>query len=874
MVTRPDSESRAEDRAGGWAGLALSLLRRHGAVLLTVCLFAAGLYALHRLLAPLDFRDVLASIQATPPRTYLLAMGATAVGYAALIGYDWSAMRYIGKRIPLPSIALGGFLGYAFGNTIGLSALSGGAVRYRIYTSLGLDGYDVAAISSFAAIAYGVGATLIGLGALAIHPGALLGVTSIPPGTLRPLAIAVFCAGAGIILLLAARQSALRVGRFNLRAPSLGNVFFQMAFSLVDITMAALALYVLLPSGAVPFMTFLAVFAVAVMIGVSSHVPGGVGVFESVVIAALGASVPISDAVTALLLFRLIYFVLPFILALILLSLSEIWTATGPTGAAFARLGPVLQAGQSIIPLAMGMLVLGSGLLMMFSGLLRNPTLAADQLERVLPLVMIEGGAMLSSVVGSALIVLALGIFRRSRAAFWLVLAALGVGIFAALLHGNDIDRALILAGMALLLLPCRREFYRAPRLTQGVLSAQWILFTLAILVSIGATYYLVHHSAPYANAMWWQFSLEDSGPRAQRAALTGSVFLTLALLFAAMRTRQVPSHVPDPQSLARAERIIAAHGAARDLLAVAGDKMLIFAEKGEAVLSYGVRGGSWIALGAPVGTREACESLAWIFHDEARAAGARPVFYAAPERFQRQSVEMGLALHRMGEEAVVPLAGFSLQGTGPQEVAHQLQPGAARWPVPRDRRAAAFGRVDRDAARHLRRLARRAERPGKALFGRPVRSGLSAAVSGRPGAPRRRDRRLRQSAAGGPGETAAIDLMRYRPDAPRNAMEFLLLGVMTRLSEQGLREISLGMAPRTGLTAREGADLWTRFALLVYRRGDRLSDIEGVRRFKAKFDPEWRPRYLCCRSVLAPVGPLADAAFLIAGSARGIAPK
>lgn len=864
MVSRYEGDAAAPSV---WAQLSGGL-RKQLPVIVTLGLFAAGLYALNRLLAPLDFQQVLASIRATPPHIYLQAMAATAVGYAALIGYDWTGTQYIGKRLPPASIALGSFLAYAFGNTIGLSALSGGAVRYRIYTSLGLDGYDVAAISSYVAVAYGIGATMIGLGALAVHPAALAGVTALAPETLQLLAAGLLAAMAGTIAIVTLRGASVWIGRFEIRAPSFGQVLWQIGFSLIDVSMASLALYVLLPSADLGFATFVAVFAVATMAGVVSHVPGGIGVFESVIIAALGNSIPVSDAVTGLLLFRLIYFLLPFVLALVLLSLSEIWMATGRSSLLFQRLGPVLQAGQSIIPLAMGMVVLASGLFMMFSGLLRNPTFDADRLERLLPLVLVEGGALLSSVLGSALVVLALGLFRRSRAAFWLVLATLGLSVLAALLHGGDLDRAAILGGLMLILWPCRREFYRAARLTQGVMSPHWILFTLAILVSIGLTWFIVHRSAPWSGAMWWQFSLADGGPRALRAALTGSVFLTLALLFAAMKTRHRPTTELTPEALQCAEAILRAHGTAADLRAITGDKQLMFSENGEAVLSYARRGASWVALGAPVGPPAARESLAWDFHDAARAAHATPVFYEAPDRFQRQSVEMGLALHKMGEEAVVRLRSVALIGPqhARQRAMHERgqQDGLSFEFVLPPYAPSLLATLDNISRAWLAARGGREKRFATGFFDRDWLQRFPLALVRRHGAivgfanlPMT-DRR-----------SVALDMLRTRPDTPPGTADFLLVGAMLHLAREGFREMSLGVAPLAGVAARPASDPWARFAALIHRRGDRGYDVEQVRRAMARFDPEWQPRYLCCRSVLAPVAPLADVAMLIAGATR-----
>jgi len=97
-------------------------------VLLGLALFGLGILALYRLLKPVHPADVIAQVRATPWSVLLTAFGATILGYAALIGYDWSALRYLGKKVPLRIVAIGGFLGYSFGNTIGISIISGGAV--------------------------------------------------------------------------------------------------------------------------------------------------------------------------------------------------------------------------------------------------------------------------------------------------------------------------------------------------------------------------------------------------------------------------------------------------------------------------------------------------------------------------------------------------------------------------------------------------------------------------------------------------------------------------------------------------------------------------------------------------------------------------
>jgi hypothetical protein len=114
----------------------LTTLRSILPILLGIFLFGFGVYALNHLMHSVDPALVMTQVRSTAPLSLALAVGATAIGYAALVGYDALALRFIGKSLPRPIVALGGFLGYAFGNTIGVSMISGGAVRYRIYSSI------------------------------------------------------------------------------------------------------------------------------------------------------------------------------------------------------------------------------------------------------------------------------------------------------------------------------------------------------------------------------------------------------------------------------------------------------------------------------------------------------------------------------------------------------------------------------------------------------------------------------------------------------------------------------------------------------------------------------------------------------------------
>jgi phosphatidylglycerol lysyltransferase len=480
-------------------------------VILGLGLFALGVYALFHLLKPIKAADVIAQVRSTPWTTLLAAFAATAAGYVALIGYDWSALRYLGKKVPLRIVAVGGFLGYSFGNTIGISIVSGGAVRYRIYSAFGLNAFEVASVSTFVALAFGFGITVIGLGALAVHPYALEGVLPFVPATIQLWAEVGVLGIMGVLTWLSLSGKTLKVRSAEISAPSPRILFGQLALTLADSAMAALTLYVLLPTGAPDFVTFLAVFAAAAMAGVLSHVPGGVGVFEAVVIAAMPTGVPLEQVAAALLLYRIIYYLVPFALALAFVALTEARLAGGfiahVLGDVPEPLQPVLRSATAAAPALAGFTAFGVGAFLLLIALMPSVQPGEIDPNDLLAAILLEGGALLSAILGVLLLILSQGLARRISGAFWLTEAALVVGAVASMLNGLDFESAALLLGTAMVLWPFRREFYRSAKLTRGILSPGWIILVAGLSFSAAALFFFMHEATPWSNSLWTEFS-------------------------------------------------------------------------------------------------------------------------------------------------------------------------------------------------------------------------------------------------------------------------------------------------------------------------------------------------------------------------------
>ncbi len=285
--------------------------------------FALGgivLLALWNAAAHISFEALVAALGSLPFTSLVSALAATLVSYVVLVGYDFLALRYEGTRVPLPTIFLASCCGYAIGNAVGLGAFSGGAVRYRVYSAAGLSPAQIARVVGFISLAFGVGVSTITLLGIDLRAQEIGRLTGAPPVILQLIAGACLALVLAPLAYWAISRSPIRLGSLEIKAPSASLIFAQLALASTDILAAAAVLWVLIPTSQIDFLTFAAIYASALILGVLTHVPGGLGVFEVVILAALGGSAPVSTLTAALLAYRAIYFLLPLLLSILLLA--------------------------------------------------------------------------------------------------------------------------------------------------------------------------------------------------------------------------------------------------------------------------------------------------------------------------------------------------------------------------------------------------------------------------------------------------------------------------------------------------------------------------------------------------------------------------
>lgn len=856
------TEDPTPGRKSRWAALRPWLMPAI-ALLVAVMLFDA----LRILLAQVQYTDVIEAVRSTPHSDLLMAVLATAVSYLILAGYDFSSLRYVAARVAPTTVLLTSFVAYALGNTVGLGVLTGGTVRMRLYTAAGVEPSKVAQAIAFNAGAFGLGMTAFGAAGLLWGAPQVASLLKLPALLLQGLCAAVLV-GIGLFILACARWRTLPLfGRWKLRLPQAGLAIRQLVISAGDLSAAAAALWFLLPANVIDLPTFVAFYAVAMALGVISHVPGGLGVFEAVILLACGGRAPTEQIAGALILYRGIYFILPLIVAAFLLAgVSMRKTAVAKVGRAAMKLSPGLLAGLTCV----------AGVMLLVSGV--TPTThdaVAELLELDVPLFLVEAAHLIGSVMGLVLLFVARGLLHRLDAAWWAALIASVVSAVLALPKGIAISEATVLGLLAVLLVSSRKQFYRRSSLFAQSFEKGWLVAVACVLAACLWILFFAYRDVDYADRLWWQFAMDGEASRSMRALMAAAV---LALAFGSWQLLRQPagrSETPSADDLDKAAAILRSQPAADACLALMGDKSLLFSPSGKSFIMYGKQGRSWVALSDPVGQTSEWPELIWKFIEQAHAHGGRAAFYKARPQTLPLYLDAGLRVFKLGEEAYVMLPEFSLKGSRRANLRH----GVSRA----ERDGSSFEIVDTDDVPDILEALRAVSDSWLAQHQTQEKSFSLGAfdddyIKRLPVAVVRNQGRIIAFATLMSPEVlrleVSVDLMRQVPDAPAGTMDFLFAKLMLHFQALGYQRFSLGMAPMSGMVEHVLAPRWHRFGRLMFQHGERFYNFRGLRSFKDKFDPVWEARYLVTPGGITPLLTLTDTAALISGGLKGVIAK
>lgn len=839
--------------------------RRAVPAVVAIILAAAALQALRVEWRTVSWPEILDTLMHRSWPRLAGALGLTALNYGVLTGYDFVALASAGARLRPARVMLTSFIAYAISNSVGFAMLSGASVRYRFYSRWGIGADTLPRLVFSYSVTFWLG--LLALGGIS-----LAGSTPLPVGMPvagQRAAGVILAALPGLYLALSVlRRRPVQLGRFVLPLPTPALALAQLALSLADWLLIGAVLYLLLPESPLPFAVFTGCFLTAILLGMLSHVPGGLGVFEGLMVWLLRPYLGASDLLPALVLFRLVYYILPLTAAVVLLIVDEGRQRRAHVGRLAVAFG---WTAERLTPQVLSVCAFLAGTVLLFSGATPAAPGRLAWLSHLLPLGLIEVSHFLGSMLGVALLILAQGLRRRLDAAFYLTTMAVAGGVVTSLLKGADYEEAVFLFVVLGGLWRARHRFDRRAAFFDTRFSVAWIACVAgAVAASIWLGLFAYQH-VNYSRQLWWEFELQGEASRFLRASV-GAV--ALIGLFAFSRLLRFAPHapgLPTDAELEQADRIVRSQSATMPFLVHLRDKSLLFNAERSAFVMYAVQGRTWVALGDPVGPPECAMSLIRAFIERCHDFGGVPAFYEIGKAGLHRYADAGLTFVKLGEEARVDLAGFTLAGgqaSRYRQILRRLEKDGCTfrivWPADLPGIIAPLRAVSNDWLEH-----KAGAEKGFSLgfFDEEYLRHFPVAVISQ-GETIVAFANLWLS---GDRQEISIDLMRYHRAAPASVMEGLFVHTMCWGRQQGYRRFMLGMAPLAGVETTRGGSLWNRLGALVFTHGESVYHFQGLRAYKEKFRPEWEPHYLAFPGGLSLPRVLADISVLVAGGYRAI---
>ena len=600
-------------------------LLRHLPAVLGLVLFVGAIYVVQKEFRSLKIADIQKALGEIPTSALVVSFGWNLLAYFILTFYDRLATFYAGRPVSFGKVAFASFCAYTLAHNLGVAAVSGAAVRYRLYSGWGLTPLQIGKVVAFCALTFGFGALVLA-GAILIFEGDALPFIgdALPRWVLTGVGVLMWVVIAAYIGLSRLVGTVCIAGHV-IELPSWRMALMQVVLATVDVGVTAAIMYTLLPHApGLTYLRFLGIYLASYSGGLLANVPGGLGVFDTAMLIGLKPYLDKPAILGGVIVFRLYYYIIPLFLAGALFAGNEMLLRSRVLKFAAAR--PSVQAigrwsqPDFIVTVGAGAVVLCGGLLMSL-GLLGAWNDAPDWPEWMGWLI---GGMdeFVPSVLGAGLLVFAVALTQRVKLAWHGSLVLLLAGAAYCLPYEAPLWVPAVLLVTALLLAPFHRAFYRRSNLLAGRLRAG-TLVPLLVLVLCGI---VMTGLAPELNELdnnsFWGAIMSPEEPRALRAWLAACIGLGAFALWRLLR----PAHVTASPWNADAAAELAALGAMPPRIADG----VVWGEGRRAAMPFRRLGQVLLALGDPVGDEAEKTSAIWSLRDLAREEGRDPAIWRA----------------------------------------------------------------------------------------------------------------------------------------------------------------------------------------------------------------------------------------------------
>lgn len=813
-------------------------LLKQASTLLGVSLFVFSSVILYSYLKEIDISTLKQGFLNVPSLAIIGAFLCTALSYFCLTFYDVLALKYIKKTAPYKKVSEISFISYAFSNNLGFAPLTGGSIRYRLYSALGFKPKDVAIIITFCLMTFGLGMFFVSGLLLTISPKVIYQQFNLSAEVTRLIGFGFVFLCLGYIFWDKIQKKPITYKSFQFTPPPSFDAFLQIFLASIDILLMGTALYLLLPDGyAINYFTFMIAFSFAITVGSISNVPGGLGVFEGLLFLLI-PSIPIEQLLSSLIIFRVLYFIVPFAVAVFLLGRVE---AKLQKEIFIKIVKPIKKQLTLISPYFFGILLFANGLYLFTTSFVNitydyhTPLLAA-----------LSNHPFVAVVIGALSINLARSFINKLDLSYYLGLTLFMGGLCFSFLSNPTSIEFMVLSLLTLILIISRSIYYKPSYLLSFSLIGKskalffnYALIFVLLLVSIIAGSFSADHAQISAVTQ----KIYTNSSYIHPLALT--VIFTVFLLTG---KKAFKGQKPQFEDLTHSEKETLDNIAFQDECYLSrlhhlNDKHIL-QEEG-AYLMYQIKGNIWAVLGDPVGNPNKFPSLLMKLIHKSEIYNGYPVFYQISPKNLSYFLDSGFSVLKIGEEARINLETFTLDGKSKsalRQARNQCEKHGIEFDIiPKE-----------DVKNHLETLKdisdqwlymKKAKEKSFSVgnFNGDYLQQFPIAIAKQDG----KIIGFTNLVESGHKHEIYADLMRYLPNSQTNVMKGLLVFSILWSQENNYKWFSLGMAPLSGLTNHSKSPLWYKIGNYIFKNGEHFYNFDGLRKFKEKFAPDWRSKYI-----------------------------
>ena len=620
---------------------------RHIPAAIGVLLLVGAIYVVQREFRHLKVTDIRASLAAIPASALVISFAWTVLSYGVLTFYDRLGTIYAGHKVRYRRVAFASFCAYALSHNLGFAAVSGAAVRYRLYSHWGLTALQIAKVVGFCSLTFGLGGLVLGGCILFFEPLSIPFFSSVLPLWAFYVVGVVMWSVVAAYVIVSKLAGAIRVRGHEFNLPNWRMAIVQVTLASADVAVTAAIFYALIPATpGLTYLRFLACYLASYSAGLIANLPGGIGVFDTAMLLGLEPYLPPPVVLGAILVFRLYYYIIPLFVAGTMFAGNEVLLR----GGALLKSGALARGAQGLARISEPDFAVGAatGVVAMCGALLLSLGILDDRpdfswIDPDFADMAASAGQFVPSLIGAALMVLAIGLSQRVTLAWGATVALLLMAAGYTAAQGDQLWISAVLVLAAILVAPFREAFYRNARLMTSTLQAEVMVPLIALGVCVTALAAFEPEMRRLSENSWWEIVLSPDLPNSLRLVMALTVLLALLALWRLLR----PGHVTwlpwDGEGRQRYLTLAPTPPPWAD--------GFVMGEAGRSGIPFVRMGRVMLGIGDPVGFPADRVSAIWRLRDLAAQEGLDPAVWRAGPILLKVYGDLGLTALPLGPD-------------------------------------------------------------------------------------------------------------------------------------------------------------------------------------------------------------------------------